>query len=225
VAKIFFATFPSRVKMEYDQERIREIAKCLPSNEMDSEGVRQAIEQILVAFGENPKRHGLQNTPERVTRMYEELLAGYREDPILMVNDALFEVTYDEMVIVRDIEFYSLCEHHMLPFMGRAHVAYLPNGRVIGLSKVPRVVDFFARRLQVQERMTRQIADLLNALLHPKGVAVVVEGLHLCMMMRGVKKHNARMTTSTMLGAFRNNLATREEFLDNITRGSEPMRF
>ena len=157
--------------------------------------------------------------------MYGELLSGYREDPITMVNDAIFEVTYDEMVIIRDIEFFSLCEHHMLPFMGRAHVAYIPNGRVIGLSKIPRIVDLFARRLQVQERMTRQIADMLNALLSPRGVAVVVEGLHLCSMMRGVRKHDARMTTSAMLGAFRNNLATREEFLDNISRGATPMRF
>ena len=142
-----------------------------------------------------------------------------------MINDAIFEVTYDEMVIVRDIEFYSLCEHHMLPFMGRAHVAYLPNGRVIGLSKIPRIVDLFSRRLQVQERMTRQIADMLNVALAPKGVAVVVEALHLCSMMRGVRKHDARMTTSAMLGAFRHNLATREEFLDNISRGAAPLRF
>lgn len=211
--------------MEYDIEKIQEITKSLPSEQVDLTKIQDAIQQLLVAFGENPKRQGLRNTPERVARMYQELLAGYREDTIAMVNDAVFDVTYDEMVIVRDIEFYSLCEHHMLPFMGRAHVAYLPNGRVMGLSKIPRIVDLFARRLQVQERMTRQIADLLNALLHPKGVAVVVEGLHLCTMMRGVRKQDARMTTSAMLGAFRNNLATREEFLDNISRGAEPMRF
>lgn len=211
--------------MEYDTERILEITKSLPSQQVDISGIQEAVERMLIAFGENPKRQGLRNTPFRVARMYEELLSGYREDPIAMVNDAVFEVTYDEMVIVRDIEFYSLCEHHLLPFMGRAHVAYLPNGRVIGLSKVPRIVDLFARRLQVQERMTRQIADLINAILHPKGVAVVIEGLHLCTMMRGVRKQDARMTTSAMLGAFRNNLATREEFLDNISRGAEPMRF
>ncbi len=211
--------------MDEDTSRIYEIAKLLPSEAMDMDALQAAISQILVAVGENSQRQGLKNTPERVAKMYEELLGGYRVDPLAMVNDALFDVTYDEMVIVRDIEFYSLCEHHLLPFMGRAHIAYLPNGRVIGLSKIPRIVDLFARRLQVQERMTRQIADMLNVLLHPKGVAVVVEGLHLCTMMRGVKKHNARMTTSTMLGAFRNNLATREEFLDNITRGAEPMRF
>ena len=153
------------------------------------------------------------------------MLAGYNVDPFELLNDALFDVTYDEMVIVRDIEFYSLCEHHMIPFLGRAHVAYLPNGRVIGLSKIPRLVDMFARRLQVQERMTRQIADLLNELLHPRGVAVVLEGVHLCSMMRGVKKHDARMTTSAMLGHFRRNMATRQEFLDNISRGSTPLRF
>jgi GTP cyclohydrolase I len=137
----------------------------------------------------------------------------------------LFEVTYDEMVIVRDIEFYSLCEHHMLPFMGRAHVAYIPRGHVIGLSKIPRIVDMFAHRLQVQERLTRQVADHIHELLHPHGVAVVVEALHTCSMMRGVKKHDARMTTSAMLGAFRSSLATRQEFLDNISRGAAPLRF
>ena len=152
--------------------------------------------------------------------MYVELLAGYWADPATLVNDAIFEVSYDEMVIVRDIEFYSMCEHHLLPFMGRVHVAYIPNGKVVGLSKIPRIVDMFARRLQVQERMTRQIADFIRDVLKPQGVAVVVEALHLCTMMRGVKKHNARMTTSAMHGAFRANLATRQEFLDNISRGA-----
>jgi GTP cyclohydrolase I len=193
--------------------------------EIDFAAIESAVEQIIKAIGEDSEREGLLRTPERVARMYEELLAGYRIDSEAMVNDALFEISYDEMVIVRDIEFYSLCEHHMLPFLGRAHIAYFPNGRVIGLSKIPRIVDLFARRLQVQERMTRQIADFLNELLDPKGVAVVVEGLHLCAMMRGVKKHDARMTTSAMHGAFRRSLATRQEFLDNISRGAEPMRF
>jgi GTP cyclohydrolase I len=156
--------------------------------------------------------------------MYAELLAGYRTDPIEMVNDAIFEVTYDEMVLVRDIEFYSLCEHHMLPFLGRAHVAYIPRGKVIGLSKIPRIVDLFGRRLQLQERMTRQVADFLQELLNPRGVAVVLEGVHMCAMMRGVKKHDARMTTSAMLGLFRSQLATRQEFLDNISRGAVPLR-
>ncbi|HEX9115689.1 MAG TPA: GTP cyclohydrolase I FolE [Anaerolineae bacterium] len=190
---------------------------------IDHPAVEQAVVQILRAVGEDPQREGLLRTPERVARMYAELLDGYRQDPIALVNDALFEVTYDAMVVVRDIEFYSLCEHHMLPFLGRAHVAYLPNGRVVGLSKIPRIVDMFARRLQVQERMTRQIADCIDDLLHPLGVAVVIEGLHLCATMRGVKKHDARMTTSTMLGGFRTNLATREEFLANISRGSDPI--
>jgi GTP cyclohydrolase I len=175
-------------------------------------------------LGENPDREGLKNTPRRVARMYSELLAGYHVDPVAMINGALFDVKYDEMVIVRDIEFYSLCEHHMLPFMGRVHVAYIPDGKVLGISKIPRVVDMYARRLQVQERMTRQIADFLSDLLKPQGVAVVVEALHLCMMMRGVRKHDARMTTSAMHGAFRANLATREEFLANIARGSQPLR-
>lgn len=199
--------------------------ELLPSADIDLVKIREAVGQMLVAFGEDPDRKGLVRTPERVARMYAELLAGYRTDPAKMVNDALFEVSYDEMVIVRDIEFYSLCEHHMLPFMGRVHVAYLPNGKVIGLSKIPRIVDVFARRLQVQERMTRQIADFLHEALQPLGVAVVVEGLHLCTMMRGVRKHDARMTTSAMHGAFRSSLATRQEFLDNISRGSEAMRF
>jgi GTP cyclohydrolase I len=157
--------------------------------------------------------------------MYAELLAGYRTDPVTLVNDALFEVTYDEMVLVRDIEFYSLCEHHLLPFMGKAHVAYFPKGKVIGLSKIPRIVDLFSRRLQLQERMTRQIADFIEELLEPHGVAVVVEGIHLCAMMRGVQKHEARMTTSAMLGAFMSSIATRQEFLDNISRGAGPMKF
>jgi GTP cyclohydrolase I len=196
-----------------------------PSQDMDLDAIETAVKQMLTAFGENPLRKGLERTPERVANMFTELLAGYRVDPLKIVKDALFEVTYDEMVIVRDIEFYSMCEHHMLPFMGRVHVAYLPSGRVLGLSKIPRIVDVFARRLQVQERMTRQIADFINEALLPKGVGVVVEGLHMCTMMRGVKKHDARMTTSAVHGAFRKSLATRQEFLDNISRGSEPMRF
>lgn len=204
---------------------IYEQAELLSDSEIDYAAIEAAVTQILQAVGENPQREGLQRTPQRIARMYAELLSGYRVDPIVMVNDAVFQVNYDEMVVVRDIEFYSLCEHHMLPFMGRAHVAYLPKGVVIGLSKIPRIVDMFARRLQVQERMTRQIADFLDELLKPRGVAVVVEALHLCSTMRGVRKHNARMTTSAMLGAFRNNPATRQEFLDNISRGAAPMKF
>jgi GTP cyclohydrolase I len=192
-------------------------------DKIDFKTIETAIQRIIAAVGEDPEREGLQKTPVRVSRMYAELFSGYRTDPVAMVNGAIFEVQYDEMVIVRDIEFYSLCEHHLLPFIGRAHVAYIPNGMVLGLSKIPRIVDMYARRMQVQERMTRQIADFLRDLLKPQGVAVVVEAMHLCSMMRGVKKHNARMTTSAMHGAFRANLATRQEFLDNISRGATPL--
>jgi len=191
---------------------------------VDLTATEAVVSEFLRTLGEKPEREGLKNTPRRVARMYAELLSGYHTDPTKIVNGAVFNINYDEMVIVRDIEFYSLCEHHLLPFLGRAHVAYMPAGKVIGLSKIPRIVDLFARRLQVQERMTRQIANELQELLHPKGVAVVVEALHLCMMMRGVRKHDARMTTSAMHGAFRANLATRQEFLDNIGRGAEPLR-
>jgi len=190
---------------------------------IDQNRAERAIADLLQALGEDSQRPGLLRTPERVARMYTELLEGYRQDPVALVNDAIFAENYDAMIVVRDIEFFSLCEHHLLPFMGRAHVAYLPRGHVIGLSKIPRIVDMYARRLQVQERMTRQIAEFIERILNPLGVAVVVEGLHLCATMRGVKKRDARMTTSAMLGAFRNSLATRQEFLENISRGSEPI--
>lgn len=196
----------------------------LEQNGIENDLLEDAILQLLKAVGENPEREGLKYTPKRVARMYSELLNGYHVDPDAMINGALFNITYDEMVLVRDIEFYSLCEHHILPFMGRVHVAYIPDGKVIGLSKIPRIVDMYSRRLQVQERMTRQVADFLRDLLKPQGVAVVVEAVHLCSMMRGVKKHDARMTTSAMHGAFRANLATRQEFLDNISRGATPLQ-
>jgi GTP cyclohydrolase I len=192
---------------------------------VDVETTKNLIYELLRAVGEDPDREGLKNTPDRVARMYAELLSGYNDRPDLIINNALFDINYDEMVIVRDIEFYSLCEHHLLPFIGRAHIAYIPNGRVIGLSKIPRIVDMYARRLQIQERMTRQMADLIQAMLKPHGVAVVVEAMHMCAMMRGVKKHDARMTTSAMHGTFRANPATRQEFLDNISRGSKPLQF
>jgi GTP cyclohydrolase IA len=211
--------------MKLDEQSLYQLADLLPNEEIDLEAIRSATKDILLSIGEDPEREGLKNTPFRIARMYVELMAGYRTDPVAMINDACFEVAYDEMVVVRDVEFYSLCEHHMLPFVGRAHIAYIPKGQVIGLSKIPRIVDMFARRLQVQERMTQQIANFIDGLLHPQGVAVVLEGLHLCTMMRGVKKHNARMTTSAMLGAFRVNLATRQEFLDNISRGADALRF
>lgn len=210
--------------MHKSKEVLDKVAGLL-DGEIDQDTITKAIEKILVAIGEDPEREGLERTPLRVAKAYTELLSGYRTDPIELLNEAIFEVSYDEMVLVRDIEYYSFCEHHILPFLGRAHVAYIPNGKVIGLSKIPRIVDMFSKRLQVQERMTSQIADLVNELLHPQGVAVVVEGLHLCSVMRGVKKHNARMTTSSMLGAFRNNLPTRQEFLENISRGASPLHF
>lgn len=206
-----------------DSELIYSLADLLPGDTMNSDLILGAVEQILAAIGEDPTRPGVKDTPDRVARMYAELLDGYRQDPVEILNGAVFDEDYDEMVVVRDIEFYSLCEHHLLPFLGRAHVAYLPKGRLLGLSKIPRVVDMFARRLQVQERMTRQIAEFIHGVLDPLGVAVVIEGLHLCATMRGVKKHGARMTTSAMLGAFRSHAPTRQEFLNNISRGSPPI--
>ncbi|MDZ4770325.1 MAG: GTP cyclohydrolase I FolE [Chloroflexota bacterium] len=185
---------------------------------VDHDAIEKATVGILEAVGEDPSREGLQKTPNRVARMYDELLSGYRTDPTKLINGALFEVEYDDMVIVRDIEFSSLCEHHMLPFVGRVHVAYIPAKKVIGLSKIPRIVDMFARRLQVQERMTRQIADFINEVLEPQGVAVVAEGVHMCSMMRGVKKQDSSMTTSAMLGTFREDSATRAEFLAHLSR-------
>jgi len=203
---------------------INDDVELTTNSDIDMPKIEDAVRTMLVAFGEDPNREGLLNTPKRVARMYPELLSGYKTDTEKLLNKAIFNVTYDDMVIVRDIEYFSMCEHHMLPFMGRAHVAYIPNGQVIGLSKIPRIVDMFARRLQVQEQMTRQIADFIMELLKPQGVAVVVEGLHLCAMMRGVKKHDARMTTSTMLGTFRTRVATRQEFLNHLDRGADPLR-
>ncbi len=205
-----------------DKVKVYEAADLL-GTEIDTQAIEDAVRRILIALGEDPQREGLLNTPERIARSYEEVLAGYRTDPVELLNEALFDVDYDDMVLVKDIEFYSLCEHHMLPFIGRAHVAYIPQGKVVGLSKIPRIVDLFSRRLQVQERMTRQIADFLCRAINPLGAGVVVEALHLCSMMRGVKKHDARMTTSTMVGSFRSNSATRQEFLDSISRGAVPL--
>lgn len=169
--------------------------------------------QWLTELGEDPDREGLRRTPERLARAYRFLTSGYQEKVEDLLNGAVFEEPYDEMVIVKDIDYYSMCEHHMLPFYGKAHIAYIPKGRIIGLSKLPRIVDLFSRRLQVQERMTQQIAYSIQEALHPLGVAVVVEGFHLCMAMRGVEKQNSTTTTSTMLGAFRNHRETRMEFM------------
>lgn len=207
--------------MHESTEHLLEITAPLNHQAIVDSKVEEAIREILISVGEDPQREGLRRTPERVARMYEELLAGYRQDPIALINDAIFDVDYNEVVLVKDIEYYSLCEHHLLPFYGVAHVAYIPDGKVIGLSKIPRIVDLFARRLQLQERMTHQIAEFLNEALHPKGVAVVIEGAHLCSMMRGVKKANARMVTSAMLGAFKNDARTRAEFLELLKRPCE----
>ena len=200
---------------DYDAFRVDLVD--LPEQECHGD-VECAVRTILEAIGEDPNREGLAKTPSRVARMYGELTAGYHVDPVKLINNAVFEVDYDEMVIVRDIDFYSLCEHHMLPFIGRCHVGYIPRGRVIGLSKIPRIVEMFARRLQLQERMTQEIANFLNETLHPFGVAVVAEGVHMCSAMRGVKKANARMVTSAMLGIFKSRDSTRNEFLNNISR-------
>jgi GTP cyclohydrolase I len=178
--------------------------------------MQDLITRLLAAIGEDPSREGLLKTPERVARSLEYLTGGYRTNVTDVINGALFTVDYNEMVIVRDIDFYSLCEHHMLPFFGKAHVAYIPNGRVIGLSKVPRLVDMFARRLQLQERMTSQIAETVRETIQPLGVAVVCEGTHLCMAMRGVEKQQSTTVTSAMLGVFRDDPRTRAEFLQLV---------
>ncbi len=180
--------------------------------------VANAVAHILRAVGEDPSREGLTGTPDRVARMYDEILAGYNADPTALLNDALFDVDYAEMVIVGDIDFWSMCEHHLLPIFGHAHVGYVPGAKVVGLSKIPRVVDAFARRLQVQERMTRQIAELIWELISPQGVGVVIQATHLCMSMRGAKKANAHMRTSYLMGTFLENEKTREEFFDSIKR-------
>ena len=183
--------------------------------------VAKGVRSILEAVGDEIDVQGTADTPRRVARMYDELLSGYTIDPRQLLNGALFDVEYDEMVVVADIDFYSLCEHHLLPFYGKAHVGYLPYKKVVGLSKIPRLVDMFARRLQVQERMTQQIATFMDDLISPRGVGVVVEGTHLCTAMRGVRKAGAKMVTSAVKGVFRTNSSTREEFMAHVRhRGS-----
>ena len=174
------------------------------------------VREILVRLGEDPTREGLVRTPERVAKAYRFLTKGYQEDPEALLKGALFTVTYDEMVIVKDVEMFSLCEHHMLPFYGKVHVAYIPNGKVIGLSKIPRLIELFSRRLQIQERLTTQIAETIQKVIEPQGVGVVIEARHLCMMMRGVEKQHSEAVTSSMLGCFRNEEETRSEFLSLI---------
>jgi len=183
---------------------------------LTSASFEELVREMIVRLGEDPTREGLTRTPGRVHRAYEYLLKGYREDPEAMLKDALFSVSYDEMVIIKDVEMFSLCEHHMLPFFGKVHVAYIPNGKVIGLSKIPRLVEIFARRLQIQERLTTQIAETIQKAIQPQGVGVVIEARHLCMMMRGVEKQHSAAVTSSMLGSFRDEQETRTEFLSLI---------
>ena len=181
--------------------------------------MERLIEQLLKDIGEDPHREGLRRTPERVASALTYLTSGYARDVDQILNDALFVEEYDEMVVVKDIDLFSLCEHHLLPFVGKAHIAYMPHKKIVGLSKIPRLVEMFSRRLQVQERLTTQIANTLNDALQPRGVAVVIEAVHLCMLMRGVEKQNSRAITSAMLGAFRDRPETRAEFMELIKAG------
>ncbi len=187
-----------------------------PTPTLTSATFEELVRETLVRLGEDPEREGLVRTPERVHKALEFLTRGYNEDPEGMLKNALFTVTYDEMVIVKDIEVFSLCEHHMLPFFGKVHVAYIPNGKVIGLSKIPRLIEIFSRRLQIQERLTTQIAETIQKVIQPQGVGVVIEARHLCMMMRGVEKQHSAAVTSSMLGCFREEQETRTEFLSLI---------
>jgi GTP cyclohydrolase I len=184
---------------------------------VNQEKVRDLVKTLLTEIGEDTKREGLLSTPKRVAKAYEFLTRGYQQDIDEVLNKAIFNERYDEMVLVKNIDFYSMCEHHLLPFYGKVHVAYIPNGKIVGLSKIPRIVEVFARRLQVQERMTQQIADTIEKHLQPNGVAVVSEAFHMCMMMRGVEKQNSSATTSAMLGVFQDDARTRMEFLDLIS--------
>jgi GTP cyclohydrolase I len=198
-------------------KRLKNVVETMPLH--NNGKISGNVREMLAALGEDPEREGLQRTPERVEKALHFLTSGYTANIAKLVNGALFTVEYDEMVIVKDVEFFSMCEHHMLPFHGKAHIAYIPNGKVIGLSKIPRIVDVFARRLQVQERMTQEIAQTLMDILKPKGVAVACEAQHFCMMMRGVEKQHSSTVTSAMLGAFRERKETRDEFL-SLIRGA-----
>lgn len=186
-------------------------------NDLDKSKMLNLVKDLLLEIGEDPNREGLLNTPKRVAEAYEFLTKGYNQNIEDVLNDAIFTEKYDEMVLVKNIDFYSLCEHHMLPFYGKIHVAYIPNGKIVGLSKIPRIVDVFARQLQVQERMTQQIADTIDKYLQPVGVAVVSEAYHMCMMMRGVEKQNSSATSSAMHGVFKDDARTRTEFLNLIS--------
>jgi GTP cyclohydrolase I len=187
---------------------------------LTSASYEELVREMIIRLGEDPNREGLSRTPERVEKAMRFLVKGYKDDPDGLLREALFTVTYDEMVIVKDIEMFSLCEHHLLPFFGKVHVAYIPNGKVIGLSKIPRLIEAFSRRLQIQERLTTQIAEAIQNTIEPQGVGVVIEARHLCMMMRGVEKQHSSAVTSSMLGSFRNEEETRTEFLSLIRQRS-----
>ncbi len=187
-----------------------------------SDPIEPLVAQMLKELGEAPGRDGLTNTPRRVSKAMRFFTSGYEQDPKALLNNALFDVEYDEMVLIRDIDFYSLCEHHMVPFFGKAHVGYIPAGKVVGLSKIPRIVEMFARRLQVQERLTTQVAEVLEEVLAPRGVGVVVEAKHLCMMMRGVEQQNSFAVTSSLRGEFESDSKTRAEFLELIRQKTSP---
>jgi len=192
------------------------MAKKKNTSEQNNTELKNVVTQLLTLIGENPKREGLLETPRRVAKSLQYLTSGYEQNINTILNNAIFKEKYSEMVIVKDVDFFSMCEHHLLPFYGKAHIAYIPNGKIVGLSKIPRIVEMFARRLQVQERLTQQIAETLFDVLNPVGVAVVIEARHLCMMMRGVEKQNSVATTSSMLGVFMEDERTRNEFLNLI---------
>ena len=202
--------------MSDDRKRVEELILTEPARAEETESVATLMRRILRLIGENPERDGLRHTPERFEKALRFLTSGYHQDPEKLLNGAMFSVCYDQMVLVKDIEFYSLCEHHMLPFFGKCHVAYIPEKKVVGLSKIPRLVNMFARRLQIQERLTNQIANAIQQKITPLGVGVVIEGRHLCMVMRGVEKESSHTVTSAMLGSFKENPKTREEFLSLI---------
>lgn len=204
---------------ERDASSLLSSFRVAPPDDAARQAIEEAVRTILLNVGEDPTREGLLKTPERVARAYDELLAGYHVDPVAMINDALFETEYQDMVVVKDIEFFSMCEHHMLPFFGKVHVAYIPDGKVLGLSKIPRIVEMYARRLQLQEKMTHEIADFIQDLLHPRGVAVIVTGQHMCSMMRGVNKPDAKMVTQVMYGDF-DTRDIRDQLNDRLREGN-----
>ena len=204
------------IRNDSDRKRVEELMLAEPVGAPSSESIADSMRKILHSIGEDAERDGLRHTPERFEKAFRFLTSGYGQDPEKILNGAMFTVAYDQMVLVKDIEFYSLCEHHLLPFFGRCHVAYIPDKKVVGLSKIPRLVNMFARRLQIQERLTNQVANAIQDKISPLGVGVVVEGRHLCMAMRGVEKESSQTVTSAMLGSFKDNPKTREEFLSLV---------